>query len=50
MKTLNTMNAAVMVAPAQVGKGDHTVFVSGNDAGAKKAALGGPGFNFKIVR
>lgn len=35
VKTLNTMNAHVMVNPAAV-PGDHTVFVSGNDATAKR--------------
>jgi 8-hydroxy-5-deazaflavin:NADPH oxidoreductase len=35
VKTLNTMNAALMVDPGRVGGGDHTVFVSGDDAGAK---------------
>lgn len=35
VKTLNTMNAFVMVNPALVKGGDSTVFVSGNDAGAK---------------
>ena len=34
VKTLNTMNAGVMVNPALV-PGDHDVFVSGNDADAK---------------
>jgi hypothetical protein len=34
VKTLNTMNAQVMVNPAMV-PGEHDVFVSGNDAGAK---------------
>jgi predicted dinucleotide-binding enzyme len=34
VKTLNTMNCAVMVDPANV-PGDHDVFVSGNDDGAK---------------
>jgi 8-hydroxy-5-deazaflavin:NADPH oxidoreductase len=34
VKTLNTMNCAVMVDPASV-PGDHSVFVSGNDDGAK---------------
>lgn len=34
VKTLNTMNCGLMVDPSLV-KGDHTVFVSGNDAGAK---------------
>ena len=34
VKTLNTMNCVVMVDPATV-PGDHSVFVSGNDAGAK---------------
>lgn len=36
VKTLNTVNASVMVAPGAVAGGDHTIFVSGNDAGAKK--------------
>jgi len=35
VKTLNTMTAALMVNPQLVGNGDHTVFVSGNDAQAK---------------
>ncbi len=35
VKTLNTMSAAVMVNPRSVAGGDHSVFVSGNDAGAK---------------
>ena len=35
VKTLNTMTAALMVNPHLVGNGDHTVFVSGNDAQAK---------------
>jgi predicted dinucleotide-binding enzyme len=35
VKTLNTMNASLMVEPAQLEDGDHTVFVSGNDAAAK---------------
>lgn len=35
VKSLNTINAFVMVDPQSVGGGDHTVFVSGNDAGAK---------------
>lgn len=34
VKTLNTMNCYLMVNPALV-PGDHTVFVCGNDAGAK---------------
>jgi predicted dinucleotide-binding enzyme len=34
VKTLNTMNCAVMVDPASV-PGDHDVFLSGNDDGAK---------------
>ncbi|WP_449349809.1 NADPH-dependent F420 reductase [Streptomyces shaanxiensis] len=36
VKTLNTMNCFVMVDPARVA-GEHTVFVSGDDTGAKKA-------------
>jgi len=35
VKTLNTVNAFVMVNPKGLAGGDHTVFVSGNDAGAK---------------
>lgn len=35
VKTLNTMNATIMVDPASVAGGDHSVFMSGNDAGAK---------------
>jgi predicted dinucleotide-binding enzyme len=34
VKTLNTVNASVMVTPDDV-PGDHTMFVSGNDDGAK---------------
>jgi predicted dinucleotide-binding enzyme len=36
VKTLNTVNAAVMVDPQAVGDGDHHAFVSGNDARAKE--------------
>jgi hypothetical protein len=39
VKTLNTMNAKVMVEPGLVAGGDHTVFVSGNDADAKKQVV-----------
>ena len=35
VKTLNTMNASMMVSPASLAAGDHTVFVCGDDAGAK---------------
>ena len=35
VKTLSTINCSVMVDPGRVGGGDHTVFMSGNDAGAK---------------
>lgn len=37
VKTLNTMNAFLMVNPTLVA-GEHNVFVSGNDAGAKQTA------------
>lgn len=40
VKTLNTMTASVMVDPARVAGGDHSVFVSGNDAEAKKTVTG----------
>lgn len=36
VKTLNTMNADVMVHPQALADGDHTVFVSGDDDAAKK--------------
>ncbi|ATZ26570.1 NADPH-dependent F420 reductase [Streptomyces lavendulae] len=39
VKTLNTMNCEIMVDPARV-KGEHTVFLSGEDADAKKAVHG----------
>jgi predicted dinucleotide-binding enzyme len=35
VKTLNTMNAHLMVDPAQLARADHTVFVGGDDAEAK---------------
>ncbi|HZH97732.1 MAG TPA: NAD(P)-binding domain-containing protein, partial [Fimbriimonadaceae bacterium] len=37
VKTLNTMNAYLMVDPAQLAEADHTVFVSGDDTEAKQA-------------
>ncbi|HEU5101908.1 MAG TPA: NAD(P)-binding domain-containing protein [Roseiflexaceae bacterium] len=40
VKTLNTMSAALMVNPALVGNGDHTVFVCGNDSRAKAQVAG----------
>lgn len=39
VKTLNSTTAALMVNPAAVGGGDHTMFVAGNDAEAKAKAL-----------
>jgi len=35
VKTLNTVNAKVMVHPRQLDGGSHTIFVSGNDPQAK---------------
>jgi len=35
VKTLNTVTSAVMVDPASVGAGDHTMFVAGNHDAAK---------------
>jgi predicted dinucleotide-binding enzyme len=40
VKSLNTMAAPLMINPAQIAGGDHSVFVSGNDAEAKKAVSG----------
>jgi len=39
VKTLNTMTAAVMVDPGRVGGGDHSTFVSGDDADAKRTVI-----------
>lgn len=38
VKTLNTVNASLMVDPGKLAGGSHTVFVSGNDAEAKQVA------------
>ena len=38
VKTLNTVNAYLMVDPKQLAGGDHTMFMAGNDADAKEAA------------
>ena len=35
VKTLNTVNADLMVDPGQLAAGDHTIFMSGDDADAK---------------
>ncbi len=35
VKTLNTVTAEIMVNPGKVAGGDHHMFISGNDAGAK---------------
>lgn len=35
VKTLNTVNAFLMVGPKQLAGGDHTMFLCGNDADAK---------------
>lgn len=37
VKTLNTLTAALMIDPSQVGHGNHNVFVSGDDAEARAA-------------
>ena len=39
VKSLNTMTAAVMVDPGLAGGGDHSVFVSGDDPGAKQTVV-----------
>jgi predicted dinucleotide-binding enzyme len=36
VKALNTMNNYVMLHPQRLADGDHTVFVCGDDAGAKE--------------
>jgi 8-hydroxy-5-deazaflavin:NADPH oxidoreductase len=40
VKTLNTVNAAVMVDPAKLANADHTMFVAGNDLDAKSSVAG----------
>lgn len=40
VKALNTVTAFLMVDPGQVGGGDHTLFMCGNDAEAKAQVLG----------
>lgn len=40
VKALNTMNAFLMVDPRQLADGDHSVFVSGDDAEAKQVVTG----------
>jgi 8-hydroxy-5-deazaflavin:NADPH oxidoreductase len=35
VKTLNTVNCSLMVDPGQLANGDHSMFMCGNDAGAK---------------
>jgi 8-hydroxy-5-deazaflavin:NADPH oxidoreductase len=51
VKTLNTVSAPVMVAPAQLADGDHSMFVAGNDASAKAQVTGllKEGFGWKDV-
>jgi predicted dinucleotide-binding enzyme len=39
VKSLNTLNAYLMVNPGLVAGGDHTIFVSGNDADAKAEVI-----------
>jgi 8-hydroxy-5-deazaflavin:NADPH oxidoreductase len=40
VKSLNTVNAGVMVDPSQVAGGDHHMFVAGNDEGARAEVTG----------
>ena len=51
VKTLNTVAAPVMVDPALIGGGEHTMFVSGDDADAKAevTTLLQDGFGWKHV-
>jgi len=50
VKSLNTMNAMIMVDPARV-PGDHAIFVCGNDAAAKSQVTDilKKGFGWKCV-
>lgn len=51
VKTLNTVNAFLMVDPRQLAGGDHTMVICGNDAGAKTQVtrLLQEGFGWKDV-
>lgn len=40
VKTLNTVNASVMVDPGSVGDGDTTMFAAGDDAEARQVVVG----------
>jgi predicted dinucleotide-binding enzyme len=40
VKTLNTVNASVMVDPGSLGDGDTTMFVAGDDAEARQVVIG----------
>ncbi len=40
VKTLNTVNAYLMVDPGQLAGGDHTMFVAGNDPEARRQVAG----------
>ncbi len=40
VKTLNTTNASMMTNPGQLAKGDHTMFICGNDGAAKTTVIG----------
>ncbi len=40
VKAFNTMTAAVMVNPGDLGEGDSTIFVAGNDADARATVAG----------
>ncbi|MGO9080525.1 MAG: NADPH-dependent F420 reductase [Streptosporangiaceae bacterium] len=40
VKALNTLTAELMARPAQLAGGQHSVFVAGNDPGAKKTVTG----------
>lgn len=40
VKTLNTLNVRLMLNPGKVAGGDHSIFVSGNDAQAKAQVVG----------
>jgi 8-hydroxy-5-deazaflavin:NADPH oxidoreductase len=40
VKSLNTLTAALMVRPRLLADGDHSIFMSGNDAAAKETVAG----------
>ena|SRR6266516_4142905 len=50
VKTLNTLNCSLMVNPDKIAKGDHNIFICGDDASAKEKTIQilHENFNWKV--